>query len=85
MMVAGKVQGVFYRASAAQKANELKIGGWVRNRSDGMVEILAEGEENLLHEFINWCHKGPSGAQVDRVNIQWVKPGNLPGFSIKHI
>ncbi|WP_299246585.1 acylphosphatase [uncultured Aquimarina sp.] len=62
--VKGKVQGVWYRKSTLEKALELNIKGIVKNQSDGSVYIEAEGEENQLKEFIEWCAEGPEFAQV---------------------
>ena len=67
--VHGKVQGVFFRASTKNKADELSVTGFVRNESDGTVYIEAEGEEEALKKFIAWCHQGPAHAQVERCDI----------------
>jgi len=69
----GRVQGVFFRDSAKQIADELGIFGWIKNRLDGTVEILARGEEEKLDEFIRWCKQGPGYARVDRVEIQEIE------------
>ena len=68
--VSGKVQGVFFRVSAKQRADVLSVTGFVRNERDGTVYIEAEGEEDAITEFIEWCKVGPAGAQVDECNIQ---------------
>jgi acylphosphatase len=65
--ITGRVQGVFFRASAKEKADTLGITGWVKNCDDGSVEIVAEGEEKALKKFEEWCHKGPTGAEVTHV------------------
>jgi acylphosphatase len=62
--VAGRVQGVFFRASTKSAADRLNINGFVRNERDGSVYIEAEGEEDNLEKFIEWCKEGPSGAKV---------------------
>jgi acylphosphatase len=67
--IGGKVQGVFFRASTKEKADELKIRGWVKNISDGNVEIVATGSDESIRDFINWCHKGPRGALVSDIKI----------------
>ena len=67
--VSGRVQGVFYRASAERKANQLGVKGWVRNRVDGRVEILADGEESQLDEFEKWLEIGPQYAKVTNIEI----------------
>jgi acylphosphatase len=71
LFVRGRVQGVFFRASAQREAKRLGLTGWVRNRSDGSVEILAEGEEDQLKELIAWANRGPSAARVERVDVRW--------------
>lgn len=65
--VTGKVQGVFFRQSCVTKAKELFITGYVRNLSDGNVNIVAQGDEQALHSLLSWCHKGPKKAKVERV------------------
>jgi acylphosphatase len=62
--VSGHVQGVFYRASAAEKARELNLAGFVRNEKDGSVYIEAEGQEHELLAFIEWARRGPARARV---------------------
>ena len=71
LVVHGRVQGVYFRASAQREAKRLGLGGWVRNRGDGSVEILAEGEEASIRELYGWAQKGPSAARVDRVDTRW--------------
>jgi acylphosphatase len=67
LIVKGKVQGVFFRASAKEKAEQLGIRGWVRNTEEGHVEIMASGEEQSMKAFLNWCHHGPEKAIVQKV------------------
>jgi acylphosphatase len=81
--IEGIVQGVYYRYSAQQKALELGVNGWVRNCWDGSVECLAEGERDNVEALIRWCHRGPSGARVEKVTTEWEEyKGDLKGFSI---
>ena len=83
LLVRGRVQGVFFRASAQREARRLGLVGWVRNRSDGTVEILAEGEEVSIRELYGWAQKGPSAARVDRVETRWRSyTGEHPDFRI---
>lgn len=70
-MVRGRVQGVFFRASAQREARRLGLTGWVKNTTDGSVEILVEGEDERVREFLQWAQKGPSAARVDRVETRW--------------
>jgi acylphosphatase len=65
--VFGKVQGVFYRAKTSEVANELNIKGKVRNEKDGSVYIEAEGPQDKLNRFIEWCQQGPKDAEVERI------------------
>lgn len=78
ILISGKVQGVFFRASAKEKADELGISGFVRNQPDGCVYIEAEGDEDQLHSLKAWCQTGPRRAQVESVRIQ---EGELQHFS----
>lgn len=71
IVVSGRVQGVFFRASTRSAARRLDLAGWVRNREDGSVEITAEGERDNLNELVRWCRKGPEDARVDEVEVEW--------------
>ncbi|MDQ3191176.1 MAG: acylphosphatase [Bacteroidota bacterium] len=79
IVVSGKVQGVFFRASTKEKAQELGIAGNVKNKPEGSVYIEAEGEEAVLGEFIVWCKKGPEEARVEDVKIM---EGNIKDYEI---
>ena len=81
-MVSGRVQGVFYRASAKTKADELGIMGFVQNLPDGKVYIEAEGSDEKLDLFKAWCSKGPPRAQVDQVEIKESDLKNFTSFGI---
>lgn len=76
--VYGKVQGVWYRASTRQKAEELGLTGFVQNMPDGSVYIEAEGPKDRLDALVAWCHEGPPLARVARVEVQ---EGPVKGFS----
>ncbi len=69
IVVAGHVQGVFFRKFTKRKADELGVFGTVLNRNDGCVEITAQAETDTLEAFIEWCRKGPITARVDAVEI----------------
>jgi acylphosphatase len=71
LIVAGRVQGVFYRHSTRQTARELGLSGWVKNLPDGSVEIFADGPESEVQKLIEWCHKGPANAVVNNVSVEW--------------
>lgn len=82
--VQGTVQGVFFRASVAEKAKELGLNGWARNAADGTVEILAEGEEENLKQLIKYCQGGPEFANVQRVEVKYEEAnGEFSRFMIK--
>ncbi len=83
LIISGKVQGVFYRVSAREKALALGIGGWIKNINNGNVEAIVCGEAANLNKFIEWCKKGPAGAKVTDVFIEPVFPGGFTTFKIK--
>ena len=72
LIVKGRVQGVFYRQQTKQTAVSMGISGWVRNRSDGAVEVEALGSKEQLQELIDWCKQGPPHARVESVDCQWL-------------
>lgn len=83
LIMSGYVQGVFFRAHTQKKALAIGINGWVRNRYDGTVEALFEGEKEKIEEMMRWCHKGPSGARVSNVSIEWEEyRGEFKDFEI---
>jgi acylphosphatase len=82
--VTGRVQGIFMRAEARQKALELGLAGWVRNENDGSVTICAQGQREELEKFADWCRIGPQGARVDSLKVDYNKNPSkmLKGFEI---
>jgi acylphosphatase len=83
VFVTGYVQGVFFRHTAAQKARALGLTGWVRNLSDGRVEIVAEGEQSEVERLVDWCRSGPPHATVESVEADWQPPlSDFDGFKI---
>jgi acylphosphatase len=85
VIISGRVQGVWFRASTKQKAEQLGLTGWVRNTADGCVEAVFEGEENIVKEMIDWCHHGPPLAEVEKVEIKNQGPTNgFEGFTLKY-
>ncbi len=68
LQISGRVQGVCYRWSARTEAARRGLGGWVRNRADGAVELYAEGSEEQLLALKSWCRRGPSGADVSNID-----------------
>jgi len=84
-VVSGKVQNVAYRYYAEDAATELELTGWVRNKSDGTVEVLAQGQTDVLKEFVEYLHEGSLNAKVEAVAVEWrsvKKP--LDEFSVRH-
>ena len=73
LKINGKVQGVFFRKSAKEFADNLEISGWARNKDDGSILVEAEGKEVKLREFSEWARRGPQGAVVDKVEEKWSK------------
>ena len=83
-VVSGRVQGVGYRATTIDEARRLGLAGWVRNRVDGRVEVLAEGVEAKLNLFLAYLHRGPWGAHVTSVVVDWDDARGAPmPFQVK--
>lgn len=80
LRVHGLVQGVGYRESLREVAVERGVVGWVRNRRDGTVEALLQGESARVREVVAWCRHGPRSARVDRVDVSEEPPAALHGF-----
>lgn len=81
VVVRGRVQGVFFRASTQREARRLGLTGWVKNRPDGAVEMLAEGEETALRQLCMWAERGPTAARVEDVQVRWRSySGEFPDF-----
>ncbi|MDY7228624.1 acylphosphatase [Hyalangium rubrum] len=84
LRIRGKVQGVFFRESTRVEAARLGLTGWVRNRDDGSVEAVAEGEPAALEDFIRWCHRGPVSARVTDVERADSEPtGEFRTFTVE--
>lgn len=82
VLVAGRVQGVFYRATCARLAHEAGLGGFVRNRSDGRVEAAFEGPDEAVDRLVAWCRVGPELARVDRVEVVAEVPAGDRSFRV---
>ena len=80
--VRGRVQGVFFRVEACDRARSLGLAGWVRNASDGTVEAVFEGEQERVRSMVDWCHRGPPGASVDGVDVEWEEPQGESPFTV---
>src|SRR5207249_1996121 len=74
VLVAGRVQGVFYRASARAEATALGLSGRVRNLPDGRVEAVFQGPRAAVERMVEWCRHGPPSARVDSVEVDWSPP-----------
>ena len=81
LVIHGRVQGVFFRDSMRMEAQRLGVAGWVRNRSDGTVEAAVHGEPEAVKAVVNWAHRGPQHARVERVDIE-TGEGNYTSFEI---
>ena len=83
-IVEGRVQGVFFRASTRDRAQDIGLQGWVRNLADGRVETVACGEKEQLDVFELWLNQGPEMAVVKQlVKNDWSEVGGFSGFDIK--
>jgi acylphosphatase len=82
--ISGKVQGVYYRASAKQKAMMLGVRGFVRNEADGSVCMELEGEDEAVEAMTKWCRMGPALARVDEVKIEECDKSSYVDFAVIH-
>ena len=82
-VITGKVQGVYFRAETQRAAKQRKISGWVRNRSNGTVEALFEGDEPSVKAMLEWCWQGSPFSRVQDVDVTW-EPyvGDLDRFDV---
>jgi acylphosphatase len=84
VIVTGRVQGVSFRAYAAQEAQRLGLGGWVRNEPDGSVAAHVEGPDDAVAQMVAWLHEGPSAARVERVDAAEATATGATSFGIDH-
>ena len=83
-VITGRVQGVGFRYFVLRNAKELRLAGWVRNRTDGAVEIVAEGDKQDLQHLVSKLKIGPPTAWIEHISIQWQPPAdNLADFVIE--
>lgn len=73
LRIFGRVQGVFFRESMRQRAEQLKVTGWVRNSADGTVEAIAQGDAFAVGRLIEWTQRGPDAAKVEKVDVESVQ------------
>jgi acylphosphatase len=83
VVVHGNVQGVFFRDSAESEAKSAGVAGWVRNRDDGAVEAVFEGEPGAVEQMVDWCRSGPSQADVNEVEETEEDPEGLSDFEVR--
>ena len=83
VVVTGLVQGVCFRAEAECRARSLGVAGWVRNRPDGSVEAVFEGDVERVESMVDWCRRGPSGARVDGVRVDSDEPRGERDFAVR--
>jgi acylphosphatase len=79
----GRVQGVFFRGEARDRARSLGVGGWIWNAPDGSVEAVFEGDEERVETLLFWCRRGPAGAEVEHVEVEWEPPQGETSFSVR--
>lgn len=83
--VSGQVQGVFFRAETANLAHRLNVEGWVRNLPDGRLEAIFEGEKEYVEEAVDFCRRGPPGAHVQDLAVEWEEwKGEFRDFRVTH-
>ena len=83
VLVEGRVQGVAYRAFTCETADQSGLSGWVKNLSDGRVELEVEGSQGAIDQFLSTLRQGPSLARVEQLHVDWLKPtGRDSGFQI---
>lgn len=71
IIVSGHVQGVFYRATCQEVAVSYGLKGYAKNMPSGDVEVVAQGDKDKIERLINWCKKGPPGAKVMSIKVEW--------------
>ncbi len=81
LVIHGRVQGVFFRDSMRREAQHLAVSGWVRNRMDGAVEALVQGDAAAVDAIVRWANRGPQMASVERVEIE-AGEGEFSNFEI---
>jgi acylphosphatase len=84
VVVHGRVQGVFFRSTLRDRARSRHVAGWARNRPDGAVEAVFEGEPDAVESMVRFCREGPRGATVERLQVGEERSEGLSGFEIRH-
>ena len=83
VVVSGRVQGVFFRDSTEKEARSRGVNGWVRNRDDGAVEAVFEGDSEAVEALVEFCRSGPSRADVEDVDVTEQEPEDLTSFEVR--
>jgi len=84
-IIGGRVQGVFFRMETKRAADGFGVSGWVKNRRDGTVEALFEGEQDRVDAVLAWCQEGPAHAQVSDVKVDWEDyAGEFSSFDVTY-
>jgi acylphosphatase len=83
VLVSGEVQGVFFRASCRREADAAGVAGWARNRPDGRVEAVFEGDPAAVDRLVAWCRSGPPRAYVEHVEVFDEEPAGESGFRVR--
>ncbi len=85
LMISGRVQGVFYRMETKSAADRIGVSGWVKNKRDGRVEAVAEGEKEQVEALIQWCREGPPAARVHDVEVSFEPyQGEFASFEVTY-
>jgi acylphosphatase len=83
VVITGHVQGVWFRDSCQQRARRSGVAGWVRNRPDGSVEAIFEGDDDAVEALVDWCREGPERARVDHVEVGDQPVEGAAGFWVR--
>ena len=85
VIITGRVQGVFFRVETQRAAERFGVVGWVRNKPDGTVEAVFEGEKTAVDAILTWCQEGPDMAVVKKVDLNWLDySGEYKSFDITY-
>jgi len=83
VLVSGRVQGVYFRATTRDRAREAGVDGWVRNLPDGRVEAVFEGPEDAVESMVAFCQEGSPAASVEDVEVEYGDPEGIEGFEVR--
>lgn len=84
-VISGRVQGVFFRMETKQAAERFGVSGWVKNRREGTVEAVFEGDRDCVEDVLKWCRQGPPLSRVSDVDLQWeTYTGGFSGFNVTY-